>query len=317
MNTNNKLQNRQRHQFANLTKDTVFKYYFENKSLLKSLLKAFLPLPDPTAIEDVQILNSQLTSPNPEEKGSTMDLKVKLSSGEFVNVEMQGFPHQGFKERILFYWAKNYSSQLKRGEEHKQLCPMYSLVFSAGNLFKGREYFYTTFSLRSNTAPYVYFSKDIQMVTVELGKFKRGKIKDLLDLREQWCYVLKESGTMGEEELKALSKKGPEMEVAMSYLKAISKEERLRLFEQSKEMFRMDQANIRRQIKAEATEEGLREGMREGMREGKKAGMKEGKKTALIQVAVNMLRKGADTELISEFTGLSAQELKQIRENGK
>ncbi len=48
---------------------------------------------------------------------------------------LKAFPHEGFSERILFYWAKNYISQLKKGEEYEKLCPSYSLIFSQFDLF--------------------------------------------------------------------------------------------------------------------------------------------------------------------------------------
>ena len=122
--------------FLNLTQDLIFKSYFKpDKSVLKSLLKAFLPLPDNTSIKDITILDSLLPSLTPEEKSSLMDLRVQLDSGEFVNVEMQAFPHKSFTQRILLYWAKNYSSQLKAGEEYETLCPAYSLIFSVYPLF--------------------------------------------------------------------------------------------------------------------------------------------------------------------------------------
>ena len=83
--------------FLNLTQDLIFKSYFKiDKSLLKSLLTAFLPLPAKDSIKDITVLDSLLPSLTPVEKSSLMDLRVQLDSGEFVNVEMQAFPHKSF-----------------------------------------------------------------------------------------------------------------------------------------------------------------------------------------------------------------------------
>ena len=112
---------------------------------------------------------------------------VQLDSGELVNVEMQAFPHSGFLERILLYWAKNYSSQLKSGEQYQKLCPVYSLIFSEFDLFSETNQFYNSFSIRRDTSPYFRFNQDLSLVTVELSKFKKKDIPTLLDSREEWC----------------------------------------------------------------------------------------------------------------------------------
>ena len=48
----------------------------------------------------------------------------------------------------------------------------------------------------------------MQKNTVELNKFKQRDPTALLDLQEEWCYLLKESRKMGEWEGKELSRKG-------------------------------------------------------------------------------------------------------------
>ena len=211
--------------FLNLTQDLMFKNYLKlNKNLLKSLLQAFIPLPGNSSIKDITILDSLLPSLSPEEKSSLMDLRVQLDSGEFVNVEMQAFPHKSFTQRIPLYWAKNYGFQLKTGKRYETLCPAYSLIFSAYDLFCETGGFYTSFSIRSDQSPYFCFNEDLRLVTVELSKFRKKKPASLLDLREEWCYLLKESRRMGERESEELSAKGEEMKKAMFHLYVSFKE---------------------------------------------------------------------------------------------
>ena len=280
--------------FLNLTQDLIFKSYFKpDKSVLKSLLKAFLPLPDNTSIKDITILDSLLPSLTPEEKSSLMDLRVQLDSGEFVNVEMQAFPHKSFTQRILLYWAKNYSSQLKAGEDYETLCPAYSLIFSVYNLFPETGHFYTSFSIRSDEAPYFYFNKDLRLVTVELSKFNKRTPAALLDLREEWCYLLKESRRMGERESEELSAKGEDMKKAMFRLKELSREEGLRLVEEAKEKARRDQAARER--------DSFNEGLDQGMEQGK------------IELVMNMLENKLDISLISKITGFSKEEISELK----
>ena len=273
--------------FLNLTQDLMFKNYFKlNKNLLKSLLKAFLPLPQNSSIKDITILDSLIPSLSSEEKSSLMDLRVQLDTGEFVNVEMQVFPHKSFTQRILLYWAKNYGSQLSTGEQYETLCPAYSLIFSTFNLFSEAKDFYTSFSIRSDRSPYFCFNKDLRLVTVELSKFRKREPSDLVDLREEWCYLLKESKRMGEREVKELSAKGEEMKGAMFHLKELSREEGLRLVEEAREKAWKDQM--------------ARE--RDSFNKGKK------------ELIVSMLKKGMEISLLSKFTGLSEEEINKLKE---
>ena len=281
---------KQRSTFLNLTQDLMFKNYFKlNKNLLKSLLEAFLPLPENSSIKHIVVLDSLIPSLSPEEKSSLMDLRVQLDSGEFVNVEMQAFPHKSFTQRILLYWAKNYGSQLNTGEQYETLCPVYSLIFSTFNLFSKTKDFYTSFSIRSDNSPYFCFNRDLRLVTVELSKFKKREPATLLDLREEWCYLLKESRRMGEREVRELSAKGEEMKRAMFHLKELSREDGLRLVEEAREKAWRDQM---------ARES---DSFNRGIEKGKK------------ELVMNMLKNKLDISLISKITKLTEEKINELK----
>ncbi len=63
--------------------------------------------------------------------------------------------------------------------------------------------------------------------------------------------------------------------------------------------------NIREHIK----EEGRQEGMQQGMQQDKKEGIQQGRQ----QIVLNMLEKKLSAELISEVTGFSEEEIKQLK----
>ncbi|MCY4512570.1 MAG: Rpn family recombination-promoting nuclease/putative transposase [Bdellovibrionales bacterium] len=290
--------------FLNLTQDLMFKNYFKlNKNLLKSLLKAFLPLPKNSFIKDIVILDSLIPSLSLEEKSSLMDLRVQLDSGEVVNVEMQAFPHKNFTNRVLLYWAKNYGSQIKIGEKYETLYPSYSLIFSTFDLFPKVKNFYTSFSIRSDVFPYFCFDKGLRIVTVELDKFKKREPSALLDLREEWCYLLKESKKMGERESKELSAKGQEMEEAMFHLKELSREEGLRLVEEARDKAWKDQMA--------REDDSFNRGIKQGIEQGMEKGIDKGKK----ELIMSMLKKGMEVSLLSKFTGLSEEEISKLQKS--
>ena len=232
-----------------------------------------------------------------------MDLRLKLDTNELVNVEMQMCRQVWFTERILYYWAKNYISQLKEGLEYGKLYPVYSLVFCDFSLFSLAKSFYSSFSLRADQEPYFPFTKDLRVVTVELRKFNRGKgdIPNLLDMREAWCYVLKWFEEMGAKERELFAKKSCKMEELMDWTKPLSLKEQEYILAEAREKNRRDR--VARDLYV------LQQGMEKGKAEGKAEGMQEEKQT----VALNMLKKSADIMFISEVTGLSMDAIKKLK----
>ena len=60
--------------------------------------------------------------------------------------------------------------------------------------------------------------------------------------------------------------------------------------------------------------DGVQEGKKLGIEEGHASGLKEGKAERDRDIAANMLAKGMDVALISELTGLSEQDIAELRQ---
>jgi len=64
-------------------------------------------------------------------------------------------------------------------------------------------------------------------------------------------------------------------------------------------------------------EEGHKVGKEEGLKEGKKEGLKEGREEGRgeerLKIAMNLIRIGASCEVITQATGLSAEEVSRLR----
>ncbi len=69
-------------------------------------------------------------------------------------------------------------------------------------------------------------------------------------------------------------------------------------------------------------EEGLKEGHKEGHKEGKEEGLKKGReegreeglKEGQSNIAMNLIRLGTPCEIITQATGLSAEEVSRLKE---
>ena len=71
--------------------------------------------------------------------------------------------------------------------------------------------------------------------------------------------------------------------------------------------------------RAEGREEGLKEGRKEGHKEGKEEGLKKGREEGRgeerLMIARNLIRIGASCEIITQATGLSAEEVSRLKED--
>ena len=171
----------------------------------------------------------------------------------------------------------------------------------------GGKTFKTSFlssSIRSDKAPHPIFVGDLQMLTVELGRFLKKDINLLVDLRESWCYFIKESHNLSFDDLKHLSSKGEDMKVAAEHLIKLSRDESLRALEEAQQKAEWKEIGI--------FEHGKTKGREEGRVKGREEGREEGRQEEKRQVILNMLRNNLDISLICKVTGLSPEEIKKL-----
>ena len=107
----------------------------------------------------------------------------------------------------------------------------------------------------------------------------------------------------------------------MALLKNVSESDRLRYEQESRDKFLFDQRWDRiykfEEGKKEGIEEGLQKGMQkgrqEGIEEGLQKGIQKGRQEGMEEVVLGMLNKNLDFSLISEITGLSKEEIKNLQ----
>ena len=62
-----------------------------------------------------------------------------------------------------------------------------------------------------------------------------------------------------------------------------------------------------------AKREGIAEGMEKGMKQGMEKGMEKGLEQRSLEIARKMLAKGMDVASVMEITGLSAEQMQQLK----
>ena len=300
--------------FLRLTNDAVFKnFLIKNEELLKSLLQSFLPLPKNSSIENVVVLNSELTPQRPaKDAGKTyiLDLQVKFTyqssfgaKMETVNVEIQTSNQTHFVGRLIAYSGRIYSDQLDRGEGYEKLAPVYSLVFSTKNLkelAQVKDQYFHVCSLLREDAPHVVISRALRPVIVELEKFSVN-VEKLDNSRDKWCYVLKNSHKLSIEDCKELLKRGDEMKNALKNLWDLSLDPKVKAEALAIDKQRRDQHDREHYARNEGLQEGIQKGLEKGIQSER------------MEIARKLLATGADFKFVSETTSLSLEQLQKLK----
>jgi predicted transposase/invertase (TIGR01784 family) len=254
------------------TLDVVFKLLFadeRNRELLSALLTAVLEPPAP--ITDVEVLNPETPRETVIEKGAVLDVRARLADGTQTHVEMQAAPHPGLRQRVLYYWARLYTSQLVRGDHYVELAPTVG-VFLLSFVELPTTRFHSVFRLME-AEEQVVLADDLVIHVLELPKRPRcapaaGEAAVL-----HWCRFF---AAQSELELEQLATMDPNLRQAKNAL------ERLSADPAARELAR------ERELAVWNYERGLRLARREGRAEGREEGREEGERGLLRRL---MLRK--------------------------
>ena len=101
--------------------DVVFQALFGeigSERITKEFLEAILE----RKIEEVDLSgNIVLRRENVEDKMGVLDVIAKINNNEYANIEMQVADKDNLLERILYYWARVYTRNIKKGEDYIEL----------------------------------------------------------------------------------------------------------------------------------------------------------------------------------------------------
>jgi predicted transposase/invertase (TIGR01784 family) len=279
--------------FVDPKNDVAFRKIFgdENKKeILISFLNNILEFAGTTReIIDMTIKNPYQVPKLKELKETILDIKAVDKRNINYIIEMQVFHTAAFEKKVLYYVSKAYYQQLKRAEDYPKLNQVIFLGFLNFNLFhKNPDYATRHLILDEKTNEYHF--QDFELNFVELPKFNKP-LEELEDIKDKWIYFVKNAGnmTMIPHELEEPKELREAFEVANQI--SWSKEE----------LEAYDALGIHIQDERGRIEYALEE--------GKEIGIKEEKK----EMAKKMKKKGEPLGKISEYTGLSKEEIEDLR----
>ena len=219
-----------------------------------------------------------------------LDVKCITQNGTVVIIEIQLQGNSRFPERILYYWASNYSKLLKHGEKYDALTPVISINLLDFNLDDSDNIHSCYMIYDTNNKRLL--TDHLQIHIIELKKFKYNLLKPDLNCWLKF-FTMKDNK---EAIMSELVKEKPIMEEVQKRYNNFIK----------------DRLMMNEYDKRQAYLYGNQIMLEEERRLGKEEGIKEGIKENQITTARNMKNDKIDFNTISKYTGLSIEEIEKL-----
>ena len=266
---------------------------FINSTMLDSGIKTF---------RSVEILTPFNYKENNEDKETIVDVKCITHSGAVVIIEIQLQGNSRFPERILYYWASNYSKLLKHGEKYDALTPVISINLLNFNLDDNDNIHSCYMIYEMNNKKLL--TDHLQIHIIELKKFKYNILKSDLNCWLKF-FTMKNNKEIIMSEL---VKEKPIMEeVQRKYNNFIKNSLMMNEYDKREAYLYGNQIMLEEERRL-----GIEEGFKKGIEQGIEKGIEQGIKENQILTVKNMKNRNIDIALISDITGLSIEEIEKL-----
>ena len=273
--------------------DFVFKRIFGNEkhpNVLISFLNAVLNPID--LIESVELKDTTIEKNHLEDKYSRLDMKAITNKGEYINIEIQLKDEYNMIKRSLYYWSKLYEGQLESGENYQKLSRTICINLLDFHLLNHSN-FHSVYRLkdcRTNEE----LTDVMELHFIELKKMKDvQRVEDVKSKLEAWLYFINQPDS---ELVQELEKVEIEIKEAKAQLVRLSEDRKEGEQYEKRRESRLNEVSTL----AYAEEKGMVKGIEQGA------------KIEKIEIAKKLLDV-LDDETISLKTGLSLEEVKEIR----
>jgi predicted transposase/invertase (TIGR01784 family) len=295
--------------FLDVKTDFAFKRVFgseQSKAVLLDFLNALIDFGG-ERITDLTIVDPYQIPLLKGMKDSYVDVKAVLSNQSKVIIEMQVLNVEGFEQRILYNAAKLYSTQLKQADRYSTLEPIIALTITDFVMFPEIPKVTSYWNLREREFLLKY-SDDIELIFVELPKFSKQE-NELDSITDKWLYFIKHAGELN---FIPQSFTEPRLREAFDIANtAALSEEELEVQFKRHDFIRMQRGITEKLVKLDKIEEELAKA-KEALAQGIEQGIAQEKR----ETARNMLRDQVPVDMISKYTGLSRDEIEQLRNGG-
>ena len=274
--------------YVNPYTDFGFKLLFGtpvNKDLLIGFLNALFR--GEQEITDVTYLNAEQLGRAEWDRKAVFDVYCENVKGERFIVEMQKAKQKYFKDRSVFYSTFPIREQAKVGDWDYELKSVYTvgvLNFVFDEDKDDEEYYHHEVKLMDVGRKEVFYEK-LTFIYLEMPKFRKRE-EELETLFDKWMFVLKNLATL------------------LDRPAALQERVFKRLFETA-EIARFSESEMR---DYEESLKNLRD-----LGNVLNTAKEEGRKEKTLEIARNLLQAGITEDVIAATTGLSVEEIQNLK----
>ena len=214
-------------------------------------------------------------------------LDIRAENNEYIfNIEMQVAKYENMPDRMLWYWAKLYSSDIKHAEKYSGARKVVSILIADFNIdvLKDIKRYHSSWHIREDELSTIILTKKFEMHIIELKKLEVNIKQQGNKKLEQWLRFIRNP------EHREESCMYEEIEKARKVLEDISQDEEERKLAEQREVWKIDQNSQ------------LYSATQKGREEAKK------------ETAKRMLEKNYDIDTIVDITQLSKEDIEKLKE---
>ena len=265
--------------------DIIFQVLFgepDSQKITKDLLEKILGV----KIEKVDLSkNPILRREFPKDKLGILDVVVEIDNKQSCDLEMQIVESEDIIERMLYYWGKLYTRNIKAGEDYSEL-KRTIVILIADFEVKGLEEqgYHSKWKIIEEKERKTILTKDLELHILEIPKIKREGIEktDLI----KW---LKFIDNPKSKEVEGYMKENVAIKEANEKLDKMLEDEHLRKIAEWREMAIIEENSMKKSA--------YRKGREEGENKNK------------IETAKKLKKLNVDIEIIVQSTGLTREEV--------
>ena len=243
--------------------DIIFQILFGevgSEIITKKFLEAILN----KKIESVDLSqNIVMRHENIGEKMGVLDVLVKFDDKKFCNVEMELIEKDKLFERILYYWSRIYTKQIKSGNDYVFLNKTIEVLIVDFEIDSLKDLEYHTMWKIIETK----YRKNILTDELEIHIIEIPKIYKLIGEKQKeelvkWLEFIEDPTS---KEVENYMNENEGIKEAKNKLEGLSGDERLQRLEELRLKAIMDEKAERRFAIKKGLEEGLKKGLEEGL----------------------------------------------------
>ena len=275
--------------------DIVFQSLFskENPEITKKFAEDILE----EKIDSIVINEEKdLIRKNINDKLGILDLELEVNEKEKVDVEIQLVKRNDFIKRLMWYFAKLYGKQAKRGEEYEKIKKVVLVAIIDFEIKKTKDIkeMETVWKLIETKKRQKVLTDEIEIHIIEMKKAREMYERNKDNAKAQWIMFLNDPNT---EEVKDIMEKNKGVKEAVVKVRELTQDEEMERLAFLREKAIMDEKLIR-----EA-------GFDDGKEEGKKEGIELEKENMVKSMILNKLEE----DKIKEIAKIDDKELNRIK----